>query len=76
MLYLLSLYLQHNTQELGQLITEWQQVCQVALQDLEEHYRKLDLEGEQLNMEKLLELLNIDPKLVGYSVEDEAFIPI
>ena len=64
---------QHNTTELENLIKEWLGVCQQTLQDLEQKLKDQSSDSADIGIPKILEHLNIEPELVGYSIEDEMF---
>jgi hypothetical protein len=55
------------------LIKEWLGVCQQTLQDLELKFKEQSSDSSDIGIAKILEHLNIEPELVGYSVEDEMF---
>nr|CAH0107230.1 unnamed protein product [Daphnia galeata] len=63
----------HNTTELENLIKEWLGVCQQTLQDLEQKLKDQSSDSADIGIPKILEHLNIEPELVGYSIEDEMF---
>ena len=50
-------------------------MCQSALQDLQQKLQQQVTEdsSSEYSMEKLLQHLNIEPDLVGYSADDDAF---
>lgn len=55
------------------MINQWLSVCQEALQDLEQHLKQQTSDPKAVKIEHLLKHMNIEPELVGYSVEDESF---
>ena len=67
--------LQHDTAELDKLIQQWLQTSQKALQDLQEKLKENSADPKDISMESLLKHMNIEPELVGYSVDDEIFTP-
>jgi hypothetical protein len=60
---------------LVKLSNQWLHVCQSALQDLQQKLQQQVTEdsSSEYSMEKLLQHLNIEPDLVGYSADDDAF---
>lgn len=64
---------QHDPNELEKLIKEWLAVCQQSLQDLEQKLKEQNSDSANVGIVELLKHLNIEPELVGYSVEDETF---
>jgi hypothetical protein len=55
------------------LIKEWLGVCQQTLQDLEQKLKDQSSDSADFSIAKILAHLNIEPELVGYSIEDEMF---
>merc|ERR1712071_708409 len=66
----------HDTAELDKLIQQWLQTSQKALQDLQEKLKENSADPKDISMESLLKHMNIEPELVGYSVDDEIFTPL
>ena len=48
-------------------------MCQQTLQDLEQKLKDQSSDSADIGIPKILEHLNIEPELVGYSIEDEMF---
>ncbi|KAI9554080.1 hypothetical protein GHT06_019352 [Daphnia sinensis] len=65
--------MKHSTNQLESLIKEWTGICQQALQDLQQKLADQGSDSAAIGILELLRHLNIEPELVGYSIEDEAF---
>lgn len=70
----LIFFLQHSTDQLESLIKEWTGICQQALQDLQQKLADQGSDSAAIGIPELLRHLNIEPELVGYCIEDEAFV--
>lgn len=76
LLYIIHVLLsQHDAVELEKLSNQWLRVCQQALQDLQQklQHQVTEDSNHEYNMRKLLQHLNIEPDLVGYSADEDAF---
>jgi DNA-binding Lrp family transcriptional regulator len=62
--------LQHDVNELATEIARWKEGCQEALRRL---HKASILQGYQLNMNRLLEMIGIPPEVVGYNADTEDF---
>ena len=62
---------QHSLPELAELTRCWREAAQQALADLRQ---RLQERGQQTDMAQLLRHLGIDPLLVRYDAEEEAFL--
>ncbi|KZS21053.1 putative Swi5-dependent recombination DNA repair protein 1 [Daphnia magna] len=66
--------IKHSTDQLESLIKEWTGICQQALQDLQQKLADQGSDSAAIGIPELLRHLNIEPELVGYCIEDEAFV--